>query len=127
MDAFKPVIAKVANNESLGRAEAEAAFDALLSGDVSVDKLLAEPMFADPLRRHDCAPVTDGVAAVVIAADDKAREVAERRGHEQRQADRTAQEAVSETSVQGRGEPPRTQSHAHFTTDNSLLVQRGNL
>ena len=40
-------------------------------------------MFADPLRRHDCAPVTDGVAAVVIAADDKAREVAERRGHEQ--------------------------------------------
>jgi anthranilate phosphoribosyltransferase len=35
MDAFKPVIAKVANNESLGRAEAEAAFDALLSGDVT--------------------------------------------------------------------------------------------
>ncbi len=56
---------------------------ALLSGDISVDKLLAEPMFADPLRKHDCAPVTDGVAAVVIAADDKAREVAERRGHEQ--------------------------------------------
>jgi acetyl-CoA acetyltransferase len=56
---------------------------ALLAGEVSVDKLLAEPMFADPLRKHDCAPVTDGVAAVVIAAGDKAREVAERRGHEQ--------------------------------------------
>jgi anthranilate phosphoribosyltransferase len=35
MDAFKPVIAKVANHESLGRAEAEAAFEALLSGDVT--------------------------------------------------------------------------------------------
>ena len=54
---------------------------AVLSGDVSVDKLLAEPMFSDPLRAHDCAPVTDGVAAVVIAAGDKAREVSERRGH----------------------------------------------
>ncbi len=43
---------------------------ALLAGEVSVDKLLAEPMFADPLRRHDCAPVTDGAAAMVIAAAD---------------------------------------------------------
>jgi acetyl-CoA acetyltransferase len=51
---------------------------ALLSGDVSVDKLLAEPMFSDPLRKHDCAPVTDGAAAIVLAADDRAREVSER-------------------------------------------------
>ena len=51
---------------------------ALLSGDVSVDKLLAEPMFSDPLRRHDCAPVTDGAAAIVLAADDRARSVCER-------------------------------------------------
>lgn len=51
---------------------------AVLSGDVSVADLLAEPMFADPLRRHDCAPVTDGAAAVVLAAGDRAREVADR-------------------------------------------------
>jgi acetyl-CoA acetyltransferase len=51
---------------------------ALLSGDVSVDKLLAEPLFSDPLRRHDCAPVTDGAAAIVLAADDRARSVCER-------------------------------------------------
>ena len=51
---------------------------AALSGDVSVADLLAEPMFADPLRRHDCAPVTDGAAAVVLAAGDRAREVADR-------------------------------------------------
>ena len=51
---------------------------AVLSGETSVDKLLAEPMFSDPLRRHDCAPVTDGAAAIVIAASDRARSVCER-------------------------------------------------
>ena len=51
---------------------------AALSGDVSVADLLAEPMFADPLRRHDCAPVTDGAAALVLAAGDQANEVCER-------------------------------------------------
>ena len=43
-----------------------------------VDELLAEPMFADPLRKHDCAPVTDGAAAIVLAAGDRARDVHER-------------------------------------------------
>ena len=51
---------------------------ALLAGETSVDKLLAEPMFSDPLRKHDCAPVTDGAAAIVIAAGDRARSVCER-------------------------------------------------
>ena len=51
---------------------------ALLSGEPSVDDLLAEPMFSDPLRRHDCAPVTDGAAAIVLAAGDRAREVSDR-------------------------------------------------
>ena len=35
-------------------------------------------MYADPLRKHDCAPVTDGAAALVLAAEDKADEVCER-------------------------------------------------
>ncbi|MFN3890533.1 MAG: anthranilate phosphoribosyltransferase [Beijerinckiaceae bacterium] len=35
MDSFKPIIAKVASGASLGRAEAEAAFESLLSGDVT--------------------------------------------------------------------------------------------
>jgi acetyl-CoA acetyltransferase len=35
-------------------------------------------MYADPLRKHDCSPVTDGAAAIVLAADDRAREVRER-------------------------------------------------
>jgi acetyl-CoA acetyltransferase len=40
---------------------------------VSLDELLERPFFADPLRRHDIAPITDGAAAVVLAADDRAR------------------------------------------------------
>jgi len=51
---------------------------AVLSGDVSVADLLAEPLFCDPLRRHDCAPVSDGAAAIVLAAGDRARSVADR-------------------------------------------------
>ena len=44
---------------------------------ISVDDLLDRPFFADPLRRHDIAPITDGAAAIVLAADDRARELRE--------------------------------------------------
>ncbi|CAJ1495698.1 thiolase domain-containing protein [[Mycobacterium] burgundiense] len=43
----------------------------------SVSELLERPFFADPLRRHDIAPITDGAAAIVLAAGDKARELRE--------------------------------------------------
>src|ERR1700754_4006796 len=43
----------------------------------SVDELLARPYFADPLRRHDIAPITDGASAIVLASGDKARELRE--------------------------------------------------
>ena len=45
---------------------------AVRKGGSSVDELLARPMYADPLRKHDCAPVTDGAAAIVLAAGDRA-------------------------------------------------------
>ena len=32
----------------------------------SIDELLSRPFFADPLRRHDIAPITDGASVVVI-------------------------------------------------------------
>jgi acetyl-CoA acetyltransferase len=51
---------------------------AIRKGGSSVDELLARPMYADPLRKHDCAPVTDGAAAIVLAAGDKANEVRDR-------------------------------------------------
>ncbi len=54
-----------------------AAIAARVSGE-SVDDLLAQPYIADPLRRHDCAPIGDGAAAIVLAAGDKARLLADR-------------------------------------------------
>ncbi|MBV8982638.1 MAG: thiolase domain-containing protein [Acidimicrobiia bacterium] len=52
--------------------------NAQLSGDVDVDTLLKEPMYLSPLRKHDCPPITDGAAAVILAADDRARELTDR-------------------------------------------------
>ncbi len=43
----------------------------------SIDELLSRPFFADPLRRHDIAPITDGASAIVLAAGDRARELRE--------------------------------------------------
>ena len=43
----------------------------------SIDELLERPYFADPLRRHEIAPITDGAAAIVLAAGDRARDLRE--------------------------------------------------
>lgn len=43
----------------------------------SIDELLERPYFADPLRRHDIAPITDGASAIVLASGDRARELRE--------------------------------------------------
>jgi acetyl-CoA acetyltransferase len=51
---------------------------AFVKGEVDVDELLGAPFVVSPLREHDCAPVSDGAAAVVLAAGDLAREVSER-------------------------------------------------
>jgi acetyl-CoA acetyltransferase len=44
----------------------------------AVAALLDQPYLADPLRTHDCAPVTDGAAVVILAAGHRARELCER-------------------------------------------------
>ena len=51
---------------------------AQVSGSVAAAELLARPYVAEPLRAHDCAPVGDGAAAVIIASADRARELCER-------------------------------------------------
>jgi acetyl-CoA acetyltransferase len=60
------------------RADALANPLAQLSGELDVEDLLAQPYLADPLRAHDCAPITDGAATIVLAAGDRARELCER-------------------------------------------------
>ena len=52
--------------------------NAQISGDFEPDDLLGEPYDVSPLRAHDCPPISDGAAAVVLAAGDLARKVCER-------------------------------------------------
>ncbi len=51
---------------------------AQLSGDVDEATLLDAPLWADPLRKHDCPPISDGAAVMVLAAGDRARELSDR-------------------------------------------------
>jgi acetyl-CoA acetyltransferase len=51
---------------------------AQVSGEVGKEDLLARPYVADPLRAHDCAPVGDGAAVVILAAGARARELCDR-------------------------------------------------
>jgi len=60
------------------RAAARSNPQAQVSGDVAVVDLLGRPYVAEPLRAHDCAPVGDGAAVVVIAAASRARELCAR-------------------------------------------------
>jgi acetyl-CoA acetyltransferase len=60
------------------RAAAMSNPQAQLSGEVSAEELLEAPYLAEPLRPHDCAPVGDGAAAVILASGERARELCER-------------------------------------------------
>jgi acetyl-CoA acetyltransferase len=61
---------------SLGRAQSNQY--AVVSEAVSADDLLGRPVTHRPLRDSDIAPITDGAAAIVIAADDVAKQYCER-------------------------------------------------
>ncbi len=43
--------------------------------EITLDKALAAPFIATPLRLYDCCPVSDGAAAVVLANEDLASEL----------------------------------------------------
>jgi acetyl-CoA acetyltransferase len=66
--------------EVAARSRASAASNpaAQVCGDVTIEELLGRPYVADPLRSHDCAPVGDGAAVVILASADRARELCER-------------------------------------------------
>lgn len=51
---------------------------AQLKGSASVEEILASEMLADPFRMTDVAPISDGAAAVIIAADNKAKDIVDR-------------------------------------------------
>jgi acetyl-CoA acetyltransferase len=78
LDATGASEADLAEVASRSRRSARANPNALVSGDEGPDELLAAPYVVSPLRASDCPPVTDGAAAVVLVAGDRAREVSER-------------------------------------------------
>ena len=60
------------------RRDATANADAQVAKDQSPEELLAEPYVVSPLRKSDCPPISDGAAAVVLAAGDLARRATDR-------------------------------------------------
>ena len=60
------------------RAAALANPRAQVSGEVAVSELLGRPYVAEPLRAHDCPPVGDGAAVVIIASAARARDLCAR-------------------------------------------------
>jgi len=60
------------------RAAALANPRAQVSGEVTADDLLARPYVAEPLRAHDCAPVGDGAAVVIMASAERAKDLCAR-------------------------------------------------
>lgn len=69
------IVTEQAMAEVAARSRADALTNpyAQVRGRLDVDDLVTAPYIADPLRAHDCAPVTDGAAALVLAAGDRAR------------------------------------------------------
>ena len=70
----KDMAAVAARSRSAARSNPQAQ----VSGEISVAELLDRPYVAEPLRAHDCAPVGDGAAVVIIASAARARELCER-------------------------------------------------
>ena len=70
--------AEMAEVAARNRRAAMANPNAQVTGDHAVADLLREPYIVSPLRKHDCPPISDGAAAVVLAAGDLARRVCER-------------------------------------------------
>lgn len=68
---FAEVVAR-SRKAALGNPNAQLAWDR------SADALLAEEPMVDPLRKHDCPPISDGACAVILAADDRARALRDR-------------------------------------------------
>jgi acetyl-CoA acetyltransferase len=74
IDAGKATEADFAEVAARSRKSALANPNAQVANDTPADQLLADEYVVSPLRRHALPPVTDGAAAIVLAAGDKARQ-----------------------------------------------------
>lgn len=51
---------------------------AQVKGDFSPEQILSEPYIANPLRKHDCSPISDGASAILLVAGERAKDYCER-------------------------------------------------
>ena len=78
IDSGKATEADFAEIASRSRRDALANPKAQVRKDVAADVLLEDEYVVAPLRRHALPPITDGAAAIVLAAGDKAEQWSER-------------------------------------------------
>jgi acetyl-CoA acetyltransferase len=78
LDAGKATEADFAEVAARNRRQALDNPNAQLAWDRSAAELLEQEPIVDPLRKSDCPPITDGAAAVILAAGDVARELCAR-------------------------------------------------
>jgi acetyl-CoA acetyltransferase len=106
---------------------------AQLYADVRADDLLSQPYLAEPLRAHDCAPITDGAAVVILASAERAGELSGRpawiTGFEHRIDSAalgardltTTPSAADAARAAGAGQVDVAELHAPFTHQEILL------
>ena len=78
IDAGKATEADFAAVAARSRRDALANPKAQVANDTAVETLLEDEYVVAPLRRHALPPITDGAAAIVLAAGDRARQWSER-------------------------------------------------
>ena len=78
IDAGVTSVAEMAAIAALSRRAAADNPFAQLRGSDDAEVLLKDAEIAAPLRLHDCPPITDGAAAVILATGDRARELSDR-------------------------------------------------
>ena len=78
LDSGKATEADMAEVAARSRRDARSNPNAQLAWDRPAAEVLDEPYLVAPLRRSDCPPISDGAAAIVLAAGDAARSRVER-------------------------------------------------
>jgi acetyl-CoA acetyltransferase len=73
MNEYGTTRAQLAEVAVAARAWAQLHPDAVMRTPLTIDEVLAAPMVADPLTKLDCCLMTDGGAAIIVTAADRAR------------------------------------------------------
>jgi acetyl-CoA acetyltransferase len=135
LDSGRATERDLAEVAARSRASAKTNPHATISGDHDVHEILAEDYLVAPLRRHDCPPISDGAVAVVLAADDRARELSDHRawiraidhridGHALGQRDLTdspSTRKAAEVAGVAAGRVDVAELHAPFTAQELIL------